>query len=94
MLFRSTVARIGGDEFAILLTHSDPERAQRVGEKVLRAVSDLTVEVDGRQHSVGASIGAASLGPAIANLEEWVAAADRACYEAKHAGRGQMRVVA
>ena len=88
------VSRIGGDEFAILLTHSDPERARRVGEKVLRAVSDLTVEVDGRRHSVGASIGAASLGPGIANLEEWVAAADRACYEAKHAGRGQMRVVA
>lgn len=89
-----TVSRVGGDEFAILLRHSDPTRAQLVGAKVLRAVSELTVEVDGKQHSVGASIGAASLGPGIGNLEEWVAAADAACYEAKRAGRGQMRVVA
>lgn len=89
-----TVSRVGGDEFAILLRHADPGRAQLVGAKVLRAVSELTVEVDGKSHSVGASIGAASLGPGIANLEEWVAAADGACYEAKRAGRGQMRVVA
>ena len=89
-----TVSRVGGDEFAILLTHSDPVRAEAVGAKVLRAVADLTVEVEGQRYSVGASIGAASLGPAIGSLEEWVAAADGACYEAKRAGRGQMRVAA
>jgi diguanylate cyclase (GGDEF)-like protein/PAS domain S-box-containing protein len=88
------VCRLGGDEFAILLTRSDPTRADLVGGKVLRAISALTVDVDGRRHTVGASIGAASLGPGISNLEEWVAAADGACYEAKRAGRGQMRIVA
>ena len=89
-----TVSRLGGDEFAILLTHSDPERAEAVGTKVLRAVADLSVEWNGTNHSVGASIGAASLRPGLGNRTEWVAAADRACYEAKRAGRGQMRVAA
>lgn len=88
------VCRLGGDEFAILLTRSDPTRAHAIGGKVLRAISTLRVEVDGKLHSVGASIGAASLGPGISSLEEWVAAADGACYEAKRAGRGQLRVVA
>jgi diguanylate cyclase (GGDEF)-like protein/PAS domain S-box-containing protein len=89
-----TVSRLGGDEFAILLPHSDPGRAETVGAKVLRAVADLSVEWNGTKHSVGASIGAASLRPGLGNRAEWVAAADRCCYEAKRAGRGQMRVVA
>jgi diguanylate cyclase len=89
-----TVSRLGGDEFAILLTHSDPARAELVGAKVLRAVAELSVEWNGTSHTVGASIGAASLRPGLGNLAEWVAAADRACYEAKRAGRGQMRVAA
>jgi len=89
-----TVSRLGGDEFAILLTHSDPERAEIVGAKVLRAVADLSVEWNGVHHTVGASIGAASLRPGLGDLAEWVAAADRCCYEAKRAGRGQMRVAA
>jgi diguanylate cyclase len=89
-----TVSRLGGDEFAILLTHSDPARAELVGAKVLRSVAELSVEWNGTSHTVGASIGAASLRPGLDNRVEWVAAADRACYEAKRAGRGQMRVTA
>jgi diguanylate cyclase (GGDEF)-like protein len=89
-----TVSRLGGDEFAILLTHSDPAHAELVGAKVLRSVAELSVEWNGMSHTVGASIGAASLRPGRDNRSEWVAAADRACYEAKRAGRGQMRVAA
>lgn len=88
------VSRLGGDEFAILLTHSDPAHAQLVGSKVLRAVADLSVTWNGTVYTVGASIGAASLRQGFANFADWVAAADRACYEAKRAGRGQMRVAA
>jgi diguanylate cyclase len=88
------VSRLGGDEFAILLTHSDPAHAQLVGSKVLRAVADLSVTWNGTVYTVGASIGAASLRQGLANFADWVAAADRACYEAKRAGRGQMRVAA
>ena len=62
---------------------------------MLRAVADLSVDMERYDlHSVGASIGAASLRPGLASRTEWVAAADRACYEAKRAGRGQMRVAA
>jgi diguanylate cyclase (GGDEF)-like protein/PAS domain S-box-containing protein len=88
------VSRLGGDEFAILLTHSDPAHAELVGSKVLRAVAELNVTWDGTVYTVGASIGAASLRQGLADFADWVAAADRACYEAKRAGRGQMRVAA
>jgi diguanylate cyclase (GGDEF)-like protein/PAS domain S-box-containing protein len=89
-----TVSRLGGDEFALLVTHSDPTRAEVVGGKVLRAVSELVVDWNGASHTVGASIGLATLNPNIGGVSEWIAAADRACYEAKRAGRGQMRIVA
>jgi diguanylate cyclase (GGDEF)-like protein/PAS domain S-box-containing protein len=88
------VSRLGGDEFAILLTHSDPAHAELVGLKVLRAVTELRVTWNGAVYTVGASIGAASLRPGLATFADWAAAADRACYEAKRAGRGQMRVAA
>jgi diguanylate cyclase len=89
-----TVSRLGGDEFALLVTHSDPGRAELVGAKVLRAVSDLSVDWNGACHTVGASIGIASLSSGISSVSEWIATADRACYEAKRAGRGQMRIAA
>jgi diguanylate cyclase len=89
-----TVSRFGGDEFALLITHADATRAELVGTKVLRAVSALVVEWNGASHTVGASIGISCLNPTIGSVPEWIAAADRACYEAKRAGRGQMRIAA
>jgi diguanylate cyclase (GGDEF)-like protein/PAS domain S-box-containing protein len=88
------VARFGGDEFALLVTHSDPARAELIGAKVLRAIADLMVDWNGATHTVGASIGIASLSPRVGGVSDWIAAADRACYEAKRAGRGQMRIAA
>ena len=89
-----TVARIGGDEFAILLSHADPERTEAIGVKVLRAISDLVVPWNGASYTVGASIGAACLRPGMNTVAGWIAAADAACYDAKRAGRGQIRVAA
>jgi diguanylate cyclase (GGDEF)-like protein len=89
-----TLARLGGDEFAILLSHSDSTRAELVGAKVLHAIAELTVTWNGTEHRVGASIGAALLSPGMTTVAEWIAAADRACYEAKRSGRGQIRVAA
>jgi diguanylate cyclase len=89
-----TVARIGGDEFAALLSHADPARTEAIGAKVLRAISDLVVPWDGANYTVGASIGAACLRPGMNTVAGWIAAADAACYDAKRAGRGQIRVAA
>jgi len=86
------VSRLGGDEFGILLPYSDRPRIEQLGAKVLRAISELTIEWNEATHSVGASIGVASLAPGIGSVTAWIAAADRACYEAKRAGRGQMRI--
>lgn len=88
---RSTdvVARVGGDEFAILLAGMhDLRRARIVADKVLCA-AERPFEVDGVPVSVGASIGVAVLPPEQASLRALLAQADVQLYRAKSAGRGQ-----
>jgi len=51
-----TVARIGGDEFAILLPHTDEEQAIVISQKILSSFNK-TIEIEGIDVSVSASIG-------------------------------------
>ncbi len=85
-----TVARIGGDEFAIILEKCAPERVETVAKQVLRALNPLQTDWDGATHAIGASVGVAVVGDRFADESAWLAAADQACYEAKRAGRGRI----
>lgn len=50
-------ARIGGDEFALLLTQFEPEKSTFDIQKLRRNLNEITVNWHGRQLSFGASIG-------------------------------------
>lgn len=86
-------ARIGGDEFALLLTHCDARQGLAVARKVAQAIAALRLDWDGRTLQVGASLGVAELDPAM-TADAWLAAADAACYEAKRRGGGAAAAVA
>jgi diguanylate cyclase len=86
------VARVGGDEFAIILDNCPEERARAVAEQLLAALNPLNVEWEGSSYDVGACIGLAVRSPFLANEQEWMASADKACYCAKREGRAQLRV--
>ncbi len=86
-----TVARLGGDEFAVLLPGCDHERARAIADKVLGAIRATTVPWAAQTLRVGASVGVAALSPGHADMGQWVAEADAACYVAKRAGRGTVR---
>lgn len=85
------VARIGGDEFALLLPGCPLETAMRLAEDVRRAVSDVAVPWEGSVLTVGASVGVAALRADTATVSDWLEAADAACYAAKAAGRDTVR---
>ena len=76
-------ARYGGEEFAVLLPHTDSEGAVTMAERLRAALE--TAAWNGR--AVTASIGAATLTPAMGDERSLISAADAALYAAKSAGR-------
>lgn len=82
-----TVARLGGDEFAVLLPRCPIGQARDIAEKMRLAVVEYQLDWHGQAFSVGASIGMVAVDGRFASSEEVLAAADNACYAAKHRGR-------
>jgi diguanylate cyclase (GGDEF)-like protein/PAS domain S-box-containing protein len=85
------VGRIGGDEF-VLVAHPVPTRSQAasLAERVLRTVR-RPVELNGEPVLPSLSIGVALSGPGD-SADSVLAAADRALYTAKAAGRGRWQL--
>jgi diguanylate cyclase (GGDEF)-like protein len=84
------IARIGGDEFAVLLRYTEPEDAEQVAEKIRHAVEAFTFEWDNQTFKVGASIGLVPFGSEPITLEELLSTADACCYSAKEEGRNRV----
>ncbi len=85
MRSKDLVARIGGEEFAVLLTATTESEAARIGETLRAGIEELDL-------GVTTSCGVAAIIPP--DLEAWStlqADADRALYAAKNAGRNCVR---
>jgi diguanylate cyclase (GGDEF)-like protein len=80
-----TVARIGGEEFALLLPEADAERAMFVAERARELISQVRLP-DGQ---LSCSAGVAAITAAEGGEGQLFAAADRALYEAKRQGRAR-----
>jgi len=89
-----TVARVGGDEFAVLLDESgSASDAERLAAEIV-GLFDQPFVVGERRLRVGASVGIAPMVPGRDDergVEELVADADLAMYAAKQAGKGRWR---
>jgi diguanylate cyclase (GGDEF)-like protein len=83
-----TVARMGGEEFALLLPGADAEAAHAIAERARAAVAAVPV----RGRALTCSAGVASHRGADAAPERLLAQADRALYRAKAAGRNRTDV--
>jgi diguanylate cyclase (GGDEF)-like protein/PAS domain S-box-containing protein len=84
-----TVARIGGDEFGILLEDdADESRARALADRALAAFA-VPFEVRGREVFIRASIGIALSVPGHSETDELIRNADTAMYAAKAAGKGR-----
>jgi diguanylate cyclase (GGDEF)-like protein len=92
------VGRFGGEEFTLLLPHTDPGEAAQVAERIRDRIERRTVTIDdgsreGFHLRVTISIGVATLNGSHRDLNDLIAAADSALYQAKNAGRNAVRVV-
>jgi diguanylate cyclase (GGDEF)-like protein len=84
---RDVLARIGGDEFAVLLHDCTLDNARRVLEKVRAAVDGYRIAFNGREYGVGVSIGVTVIDGSETDSGAILARADAACYAAKSRGR-------
>ena len=81
-----TVARFGGDEFAVLLL--DAPGARRIGDRIVSELAEPIV-IDGDLARIGCSVGIA-LGQAGTDIDRLMQNADAAMYRAKQAGKGTL----
>ncbi|WP_294133098.1 sensor domain-containing diguanylate cyclase [Sphingobium sp.] len=90
-----SIGRLGGEEFAILLTDSDIDRASMICERLrARMVDPIPVgEADGEAISVTFSAGLVKL-DGESTRSAMLEAADKALYRAKHSGRNCLRLAA
>ncbi len=93
--------RFGGEEFCILLPGTDAAEARQITERLRERISRIVTPVGSGAAGSGdarlqvtISIGVAALGSSRRDLDELLAAADHALYQAKEAGRNQVRLLA
>ena len=88
------VVRYGGEEFALILPHTDSEQAFAAAERLRKAIACCPVSVNGQDVTINASLGTATFPEAVSythlafpedaiNGRELVNRADEALYEAK-----------
>src|SRR3546814_11353048 len=85
-------ARIGGEEFAVLLPECDTDAAYGFAERLRAAVAAETFTPGGESQRITISIGIAELSSAHDSRAGLMAAADAALYRAKEEGRNRVCV--
>ena len=86
-----TLARIGGDEFVMVLTSEpQPEKASIIASRIIEAMKK-PFKIEGHRIEIGASIGIALYPDDGGNADALMRAADAAMYRVKEEGRGALR---
>jgi diguanylate cyclase (GGDEF)-like protein len=88
------LARFGGEEFVIVLPHTDREAALQVAERLRAAVETTSVQTSDGTRSITISIGIGHLGtrasPEPMTTHDLLDEADRCLYESKRQGRNRV----
>jgi len=87
-----TLARLGGEEFVILLPSCDVEAATHVAQKCIESLQQIDTQSTGFGFIVTASFGITTSKYSGHNISALVADADKALYESKNNGRNQLTV--
>jgi len=83
---RDTLARIGGDEFGIIMRDCSLEHAEHVAVSLLELLGELRFNWHGKRYAVGASIGLVPLTDRASSISNVLGSADAACHAAKDKG--------
>lgn len=87
------VARLGGDEFGLIMRNCSVVNAGSFMQKLIAEICRYEFNWDGQIFHVGASAGVVAINGQYMAFNEFMVRADQACYAAKKAGRGQVKMV-
>ncbi|MCK5917804.1 MAG: EAL domain-containing protein [Cocleimonas sp.] len=87
-----TLARVGGDEFAILLPQCEIETSKRICQRIIEDIHNYRFTWQQNSFSVGVSIGALEFDSKyrVSDRSDLMIRVDQACYKAKQNGRNQL----
>jgi len=85
-------ARVGGEEFAILLSHTTIKDGENIAEKLRARMQDLTIKINNLEISFTASFGVAKYTQDCQTIDALLDHADKALYRAKNDGRNRVAV--
>ncbi len=86
------LARLGGEEFAVMLPNADIEGATQTAERLRMAVAAELARVDGLPTQTTISLGCVAAKRPIGGIDELLKASDEALYRAKRSGRNRVCV--
>ncbi len=89
---RSTdyVARIGGDEFLVILPNTTHSEAMPIARKISRSIEEMTITSKFPHLRVGASVGLVSAAREDEMIQDLLVRTERALHSAKRMGKGQI----
>jgi len=90
MRSRDVFARLGGEEFAMILPATDLVEAKAIAERFREKVQQYELLENGIKHDITISAGVANIKQTAADFDAILHAADEAMYQAKNAGRNQV----
>jgi diguanylate cyclase (GGDEF)-like protein len=85
-----TFARVGGDEFAILLENCGREKSLDIAEHILKTINDFAFDYEGRILTAGCSIGVYQFEQQAESFEKLIKHADQLCYQSKKSGKNRI----
>jgi diguanylate cyclase (GGDEF)-like protein len=85
------VARLGGEEFVVLLPGCDEEAATAVAQRLCDGIAAQAVALEGATLRYTVSVGVATMDSAVEGVDALIERADRAMYAAKAAGRNRVQ---
>lgn len=88
-----TIARIGGDEFGVILYSCAMGKAGLIAEIFREQIEKLEFHWQGRTYNITSSIGVIAIDNSYRELSDVIRAADISCYDAKDKGKNQVSLL-
>ena len=90
---RGLLARVGGDEFVMVLEQHNMKQAFATADHLIDHIENIIFYWQGERHSISMSIGMAAFGSTVStSFTEAMSLADSACFLAKEKGRGRIQI--